>query len=103
MAFTLVCVAWAFFRADSVGTALQLLGRTLNGWATPSTLVTPTVLLWTAVGLATQFAPRRPAVLIQARMARMQPWALGLAGAVMLFVITTLGPRGVAPFIYFQF
>jgi alginate O-acetyltransferase complex protein AlgI len=102
-AFALVCVGWAFFRADSVGTALDLLGRVLNGWATPTTLVTPAVLLWTVLGLATQFAPRRPGVLIQARLARMQPWALGLVGAVMLFVITTLGPRGVAPFIYFQF
>jgi D-alanyl-lipoteichoic acid acyltransferase DltB (MBOAT superfamily) len=102
-AFALVCIGWAFFRADSVGTALDLLGRIVNGWTTPTTLVTPAVLLWTAIGLATQFAPRRPAVLIQARLARMQPWALGLVGAVMLFVITTLGPRGVAPFIYFQF
>jgi hypothetical protein len=103
MAFVLVCIAWAFFRADSVGTALDLLSRIVNGWTTPSTLVTPTVLLWTGIGLATQFAPRRPAVLIQARLARLEPWALGLIGAVMLFTITTLGPRGVAPFIYFQF
>jgi hypothetical protein len=28
---------------------------------------------------------------------------LGITIAVVLFVITTLGPRGVAPFIYFQF
>jgi alginate O-acetyltransferase complex protein AlgI len=102
-AFVLVCVGWAFFRADSVRTALDLLGRIVDGWTTPTTLVTPAVLLWTGIGLATQFAPRRPAVLIQSRLARMQPWALGLVGAVMLFVITTLGPRGVAPFIYFQF
>jgi D-alanyl-lipoteichoic acid acyltransferase DltB (MBOAT superfamily) len=102
-AFCLVCVGWAFFRADSVGTALELLGRVVDGWDTPTTLVTPSVLVWTAVGLATQFTPHRPAALLQARLARMRPWALGTAGAVMLFVIATLGPRGVAPFIYFQF
>jgi hypothetical protein len=65
--------------------------------------VTPAVLGWTAVGLATQFAPRAPARVLQARLASLQPWALGLVGAVILFLITTLGPRGVAPFIYFQF
>jgi D-alanyl-lipoteichoic acid acyltransferase DltB (MBOAT superfamily) len=103
LTFVLVCVGWTFFRADSVGTALQLLGRIFTGWTTPTTLVTPAVLGWTAVGLATQFAPHRPARVLQARLARMEPWALGLVGAVILFTITTLGPRGVAPFIYFQF
>jgi hypothetical protein len=28
---------------------------------------------------------------------------LGVAAALFLFILTTLGPRGVAPFIYFQF
>jgi hypothetical protein len=28
---------------------------------------------------------------------------LGLVAAFALFAITTMGPRGVAPFIYFQF
>jgi hypothetical protein len=28
---------------------------------------------------------------------------IGLAAAAALFVIATLGPQGVAPFIYFQF
>jgi hypothetical protein len=28
---------------------------------------------------------------------------LGVTVGVVLFLITTLGPRGVAPFIYFQF
>jgi D-alanyl-lipoteichoic acid acyltransferase DltB (MBOAT superfamily) len=103
LTFVLVCIGWTFFRADSVGTALQLLGRLFNGWTTPTALVTPAVLGWTAVGLATQFAPRAPARVLQARLASLQPWALGLVGAVILFLITTLGPRGVAPFIYFQF
>jgi hypothetical protein len=87
-------------RADSVGTAPQLLSRTLNGWETPSTLVTPTVVLWTRWGSRRSSLPANP-LLIQAGW-RMQPWVLGLLGAVMLFVID-LGPRGVAPFIYFQF
>jgi alginate O-acetyltransferase complex protein AlgI len=101
--FALVCVAWTFFRADSSATALTLLGRLVTGWATPTELVTPAVLLWTAVGLATQFAPARPSQVLQRRLSRLKPVPLGLAFAGALFLITTLGPRGVAPFIYFQF
>lgn len=103
MTFMLVCVGWAFFRADSVATALQLLGRTWTGWDTPTELVTPAVLLATAVGLATQLSPTGLGNRIMARVATMRPVPMGLTGAAVLFVITTLGPRGVAPFIYFQF
>jgi alginate O-acetyltransferase complex protein AlgI len=101
--FTLVCIAWTLFRADSVATALTLLRRTLTAWNEPSPLVTGPVLLAIGVGLATQFAPRLPAERVKAAMSRLRPVPLGITIAVVLFVITTLGPRGVAPFIYFQF
>jgi alginate O-acetyltransferase complex protein AlgI len=101
--FTLVCIAWTLFRADSVATALALLGRTLTAWGEPSPLVTAPVLLAIGVGLATQFLPHRPADRLKAALSRLRPVPLGVTIAVVLFVITTLGPRGVAPFIYFQF
>ena len=101
--FTLVCIAWAFFRADSVATALDLLGRVLQGWNTPTELITVQVVLWIVVGLATQFVPHAPAERIRAGLARWRAVPLGVAAALCLFILTTLGPRGVAPFIYFQF
>jgi D-alanyl-lipoteichoic acid acyltransferase DltB (MBOAT superfamily) len=103
MTFVLVCIAWAFFRSDSTATALALLGRTLTGWGEPATLVTPAVLLAIAVGLATQFVPRSIGEGLRARLATMGAVPLGLVTALALFTITTMGPRGVAPFIYFQF
>ncbi len=103
LTFTLVCIAWAFFRADSTETALTLLGRALTAWGEPSELVTPAVLLAIAVGLTTQFAPRGLGVRLRARLDTLHPVPLGLVSALVLFTITTLGPRGVAPFIYFQF
>jgi hypothetical protein len=36
-------------------------------------------------------------------VAALRPVTLGAVGGLTLFVITTLGPQGVAPFIYFQF
>ena len=101
--FTLVCIAWTLFRADSVATALSLLARTVTAWGVPSPLVTAPVLLAVSAGLVTQFLPHRPAERLKAAISRLRPVPLGVTVAVVLFLITTLGPRGVAPFIYFQF
>ena len=101
--FTLVCIGWALFRADSVATALALLARTVTAWGLPSPLVTTPVLLAISAGLVTQFVPHRPAERLKAALSQLRPVPLGVTVAVVLFLITTLGPRGVAPFIYFQF
>jgi len=101
--FGLVCIGWAFFRADSVEVALQLLGRTVTGWTTPTELVTPAVLIAIAIGLGAQYAPAGTGRKLRAALGRLHPVPLGIIGALVLFAITTLGPRGVAPFIYFQF
>jgi alginate O-acetyltransferase complex protein AlgI len=103
IAFQLVCLGWVFFRADSVGTALKLLTRLFTGWGTPTELVTPLVLLAIAVGLCTQYLPHRPAEVLKAWLSRLRPVPLGVVFAGALFLITTMGPQGVAPFIYFQF
>ena len=102
-AFHLVCLGWVFFRADSIGTAFDLLGRLVTGWTTPTELVTPLVLLAIAIGIGTQYVPRAPAEALKDLVARTKPVPLGIGVAFVLFVITTLGPQGVAPFIYFQF
>ncbi len=101
--FALVCVGWVFFRADSMATAFELLGRIVVGWATPSAVVTPLVVGTIAAMLALQYAPREPGLRLQAWISTWHPVPMGLAGALALFVIATLGPQGVAPFIYFQF
>jgi D-alanyl-lipoteichoic acid acyltransferase DltB (MBOAT superfamily) len=101
--FALVCVGWVFFRADSVGTALSMLGRLVTFQSGPSSLVTVPVLLAIAIGMAVQFVPRAPGAAIRSAVSRMHPVPMGIAAGLALFAITTLGPRGVAPFIYFQF
>jgi D-alanyl-lipoteichoic acid acyltransferase DltB (MBOAT superfamily) len=101
--FHLVCLGWVFFRADSIDTAMSLLGRLVTGWTTPTELVTPLVLLAIGVGVGAQYLPSAPAEALKDLAARVRPVPLGLAVASALFLITTLGPQGVAPFIYFQF
>jgi alginate O-acetyltransferase complex protein AlgI len=105
--FALVCIGWVFFRSaaevDPIANAFTLLGRLITGWSIPSELVNPLVVGAIALMLALQYAPRLPALRLQERISQLQPVLMGLVFAAILFVIVTLGPTGVAPFIYFQF
>ena len=101
--FALVCVGWVFFRADSMETAVSLLGRLVTGWWTPSESVTPLVIVTIAGMLALQFWPRGLGLWLQSGLSRLKPAPLGVVLALALLVIVILGPPGVAPFIYFQF
>jgi alginate O-acetyltransferase complex protein AlgI len=98
-----VCLGWVFFRADSLGTAFALLGRFVAGWDMPTALVSPLLIGTIALSLGLQFAPREPGGWIRARVGALRPVAMGLLFAGVLFVTTSLGPQGVAPFIYFRF
>jgi alginate O-acetyltransferase complex protein AlgI len=102
--FNLVCIGWVFFRADTLATALALIKQIVTGWDTAGTgLVSPLVLVVIALMLALQFAPHATAEVVQDRLSALRPWVMGVGFATALFVIATLGPQGVAPFIYFQF
>ena len=101
--FAFVCLAWVFFRADSLDTAFGLLGRFLSGWTTPTLLVSPLLVATIVLSLGIQFAPLGAGTWIRERVATLQPIPMGLLFSAVLFVITTLGPQGVAPFIYFKF
>jgi D-alanyl-lipoteichoic acid acyltransferase DltB (MBOAT superfamily) len=103
--FNVVCLAWIFFRAESIDTAFDYLTQMLNpaNWLEASPLVTFGVLLAIVVGIGGQFVPRAFTGRLMAGFSRLSPVAMGVVLGVALMVINTLGPRGVAPFIYFQF
>jgi hypothetical protein len=65
--------------------------------------VTPLVVLAIASMLALQNLPGSPGVRLEVAFSRLRPIAQGVTAALALFAITSLGPSGVAPFIYFQF
>ncbi len=100
--FHFVCLAWVFFRADSFATALNLLWRLLTAWGS-APLVTPLVMLAIAAGIGVQYLPKDIPERIQVAFSQVRPVAQGVLLACVLFGITTLGPQGVAPFIYFRF
>jgi hypothetical protein len=99
--FNLVCLGWVFFRADSIGSAFEVLGRL--GAAGTTALVTPLVVLTIAAMLGVQYLPADPAARLRESFGRLGPALQGAALALCLFLITTLGAQGVSPFIYFRF
>jgi len=99
--FNLVCLAWVFFRASGFDDALVLLRR-LGNWG-PSVLWTFPAVCVLLIGFAMQWLDGE-------RMAPVWDWlnrqSFLLHGALVAFILTIilgLGPKGVAPFIYFQF
>ena len=103
LTFHVVCFGWIFFRADSFGRAGAVIARLFDAWGRSSPLVTTSVVLAILVGILGQYV--RPGALgaLAARFQRLPVLAQGASVAVALAVINTLGPEGVAPFIYFRF
>jgi D-alanyl-lipoteichoic acid acyltransferase DltB (MBOAT superfamily) len=103
--FNLVCFAWVFFRSESLENAFEMLGRLVNPsyWFDASPLITVGVLLAIAVGLAEQYIPRAAWSRAMARFSYLAPVLQGVVLGLALLVTNTMGPSGVAPFIYFRF
>jgi alginate O-acetyltransferase complex protein AlgI len=100
--FHLVCLGWMFFRADSLGTAFHLLGRLVTAWG-PAPAVTPLLVLVIALAIAAQYVPRDALATVQDRFSQLTPLRQGALLGGILFLVTAMGPQGVAPFIYFRF
>jgi hypothetical protein len=61
------------------------------------------VLLAIGAGLAEQYIPRDAVARAMAAFSRLSPIAQGVTLGFVLLITNTMGPRGVAPFIYFRF
>jgi hypothetical protein len=80
-----------------------VLGRLFTAWGQSSPLVTVSVVLAILVGILGQYVrPTTVAAVTRAFGALPLPAQAGAVG-VCLVAILTLGPVGVAPFIYFRF
>jgi alginate O-acetyltransferase complex protein AlgI len=100
--FHVVCLAWLFFRADSLGTAWELLSRMVTAPGS-APLVTPAVIGVIALAIAAQYVPSDALARLQSAFSRLAPTLQGAGVGASLLLIGALGPDGVAPFIYFRF
>jgi alginate O-acetyltransferase complex protein AlgI len=101
--FHVVCFAWIFFRADSFGRAGQVIARLVDAWGRPSPLVTTSVVLAIGAGIGSQFVRPSAVGAFVRGFGRLPVPAKAVTVAACLMLINTLGPEGVAPFIYFRF
>ena len=101
--FQFVCLAWIFFRATSFTNAFAVLGRIVTGWGMGSNLVTPMVLFTILAVLLVQQMPTGLGERLAALWSNLHLAVQALTLAIVLLIITTLGPTGVAPFIYYRF
>ncbi len=103
LTFHVVCFAWIFFRADSFGRAWDVITQLFTAWGQPSPLVTTSVLLAIGVGIGSQYVPTAAIAGLLRGFGRLALPAQAASLAVGLMLVDTLGPPGVAPFIYFRF
>ena len=103
LTFQFVCVGWVLFRADSFGTAVEVLRRAVTAWGQIGPLVTLNLVLVIAGALAMQYFPVGFSRRIEAAFAEPPLVVQGAVMGVVVALIFALGPKGVAPFIYYQF
>jgi len=99
--FHLVCLGWVLFRAVSFSNALTVLSRLAHPG--PAPMVTPLVIGAILISIASQYVSPATVAGAQRRFSELSPVSQGAVLAGCLYVITLLGPQGVAPFIYYRF
>src|SRR3954463_887845 len=103
LTFNVVCFAWIFFRSGSFGRAGEVIERLFTAGGGPSPLVTSSVVLAILVGIGGQYVRPGAVVAVFRGFGRLPLPAQAAAVGLCLMLINTLGPEGVAPFIYFRF
>ena len=98
--FHLVCLGWVLFRAPDMAAAGAMLAA-LGRWQGVAVAWPMAGLV--AFALALHFLPPNWTQRLEARLAHLPGWLLGLAFGAGVVLVLALGPAGVAPFIYFQF
>ncbi len=100
--FHIVCLAWIFFRAESLDIAVAYLTG-FGNWSAPTQYLQPFLLLLVGGSLLAHFLPEGWVTQAGKRLEGCGPLGLGLVLGVGILLIESVAPEGVAPFIYFQF
>ena len=101
--FHFVCFGWILFRAESLSTVGDLLGRLFSGSPTESSGLTWVPVALIGAMLASHFWPRAASEHSIRAASHLPVLVTALVFAFWLVVLEQFGPEGVAPFIYFQF
>lgn len=97
-----VIFAWIFFRASSLGNALEVLGR-IGSMTVSFANVSLPVAVVMAVGIAAHFLPKKYAEWCSALYVRAPFYAQAAVLALVVLAIEYVAITGAAPFLYTQF
>ena len=100
LTFHFVCAGWVLFRSPSLPAAGEVLWALARGGPGPVPFWIASVVL---VALLSSLISADGFNSARARFSRLPLVMQGAAFALLVVALDALGPRGVAPFIYFQF
>jgi hypothetical protein len=100
LTFHFVCAGWVLFRASSLTGALEVFTAIAQGAPGPLPIWVLGVVL---VALGSSLISGDGFASARARFSRLPLIAQGAAFGLLVVALDALGPRGIAPFIYFQF
>jgi D-alanyl-lipoteichoic acid acyltransferase DltB (MBOAT superfamily) len=103
LTFHLVVVAWVFYRADSVGTAFEVLGRIVTVAPGELALVPVVALVLVVAAVAAQFVPPGLTLGLRARFTTLAPAAQVAVLALVLTLLSAMGPDGALPYSHLPF
>jgi D-alanyl-lipoteichoic acid acyltransferase DltB (MBOAT superfamily) len=103
LTFHLVCLAWVVFRAETVGSGVEIAGRIVTAAPGDAASVPVLALLVVAAALAAQLVPPPRTLALQARFSQLAPVAQAAVLAAALTLVGALGPDGSAPFGFLPF
>ena len=102
LTFHFVCLAWIFFRSESLDSALTYL-QGLLFFSYEGTQVTPFILALIGGAMVFQFTPANLVERAGETLSQVGFWLRSLIFGLSLLIIQWMAPEDLAPFIYFQF
>lgn len=103
LTFHLVVLAWVFYRADSVGSAFEVLGRIVTFAPGEMALVPTLVVVLVVAAVAAQFVATGLTLGLRARFTALAPAAQVAVLALVLTLVSAMGPDGALPYAYLPF
>lgn len=100
LTFHFVCIGWVLFRSTSFAGALEVFSAIAQ---VPTSMPSLALTALVALGVALAAMPKEAMDRVHLQVARWPAVAQGVAFGLILVALDALGPRGISPFIYFQF
>jgi alginate O-acetyltransferase complex protein AlgI len=101
--FHLVVIAWVFYRADSVGTGFEVLGRIVTFAPGEVDLVPALAVVLIVAAVAAQFVPPGVTLALRARFTALAPVAQVAVLALVLTLVSAMRPEGALRYDYLPF